>query len=231
MPCGGSTPRAGRRPSGATASAGSTWPTTGFPGGCSNTTRIAALDGLVDADAVTAVWQTALDAPRSTAAEVVRGDPAPGNLLAVNGVRRGDRLRHRGRGQPACRHDRRLAVPGLRHPRGVSFGTRGGRRHLGPGPSLGTDRVAALRARSLTGDPVRAAVPGGAWTPSSPPPCRDARPDAAEPRRLTPPSPTWPGCAAGPPRCRAPSPARTRTPGAAPWPRAAGAAWAWPGSG
>ncbi|WP_328782664.1 aminoglycoside phosphotransferase family protein [Streptomyces canus] len=48
--------------------------------------RIEALDGLVDTDAVTAVWQTALDAPRWDGPPVwIHGDPAPGNLLAVNG--------------------------------------------------------------------------------------------------------------------------------------------------
>ncbi|MGW0836150.1 aminoglycoside phosphotransferase family protein [Streptomyces prunicolor] len=48
--------------------------------------RIAALDGLVDTDAVRAVWRTALDTPRWDGPPVwIHGDPAPGNLLAVNG--------------------------------------------------------------------------------------------------------------------------------------------------
>jgi aminoglycoside phosphotransferase (APT) family kinase protein len=48
--------------------------------------RIAALRGLVDTDAVTAAWEAALAAPAWDGAPVwVHGDPAPGNLLAMDG--------------------------------------------------------------------------------------------------------------------------------------------------
>jgi len=48
--------------------------------------RIAALDGIVDTDAVTAVWEAALAAPAWDGPPVwIHGDLAPGNLLAVDG--------------------------------------------------------------------------------------------------------------------------------------------------
>lgn len=47
---------------------------------------IAALDGLVEADAVTAAWEADLRAPAWTGPPVwIHGDLAPGNLLAVDG--------------------------------------------------------------------------------------------------------------------------------------------------
>jgi aminoglycoside phosphotransferase (APT) family kinase protein len=49
-------------------------------------TRIAALDGLVDTDAVTAVYEAALAAPAWDAPPVwIHGDPAPANMLATDG--------------------------------------------------------------------------------------------------------------------------------------------------
>lgn len=48
--------------------------------------RIAALDGLVDTDAVTAVYEAALAAPAWDAPPVwIHGDPAPANMLATDG--------------------------------------------------------------------------------------------------------------------------------------------------
>ena len=48
--------------------------------------RIAALEGLADTDAITAVWQSALAAPEWSGPPVwIHGDPAPGNLLARHG--------------------------------------------------------------------------------------------------------------------------------------------------
>lgn len=48
--------------------------------------RIAALDGLVDTAAVTAVWETALAAPAWDGPPTwIHGDPAPGNLLVADG--------------------------------------------------------------------------------------------------------------------------------------------------
>lgn len=48
--------------------------------------RIAALDGLVDTDAVDAAWETALAAPAWDGPPVwIHGDPAPGNLLSAGG--------------------------------------------------------------------------------------------------------------------------------------------------
>jgi aminoglycoside phosphotransferase (APT) family kinase protein len=48
--------------------------------------RIAALDGLTDTDALTAVWQAGLDAPAWDGPPVwIHGDPAPGNLLVSGG--------------------------------------------------------------------------------------------------------------------------------------------------
>jgi aminoglycoside phosphotransferase (APT) family kinase protein len=48
--------------------------------------RIAALDGLVDTDAITAVYETALAAPAWDAPPVwIHGDPAPTNMLARDG--------------------------------------------------------------------------------------------------------------------------------------------------
>jgi aminoglycoside phosphotransferase (APT) family kinase protein len=48
--------------------------------------RIAALSGLVDTDALTAVWEAALAAPVWDGPPVwIHGDPAPGNLLSVDG--------------------------------------------------------------------------------------------------------------------------------------------------
>ncbi|MFE7612849.1 aminoglycoside phosphotransferase family protein [Streptomyces celluloflavus] len=47
---------------------------------------IAALKGLVDTDALTAVWEAALAAPAWDGPPVwIHGDPAPGNLLTVDG--------------------------------------------------------------------------------------------------------------------------------------------------
>jgi aminoglycoside phosphotransferase (APT) family kinase protein len=47
--------------------------------------RIAALEGLADTDALTAVWQTALGAPAWDRPPVwIHGDPAPGNLLTAH---------------------------------------------------------------------------------------------------------------------------------------------------
>lgn len=48
--------------------------------------KIAALVDLVDTDAVTAVWEAALAAPAWDGPPVwIHGDPAPGNLLAIDG--------------------------------------------------------------------------------------------------------------------------------------------------
>jgi len=48
--------------------------------------KIAALDGLVDTDAVTGVWEAALAAPVWDGPSVwIHGDPAPGNLLSTDG--------------------------------------------------------------------------------------------------------------------------------------------------
>nr|WP_277994189.1 phosphotransferase [Streptomyces sp. MST-110588] len=48
--------------------------------------RIQALEGLVDTEAVTAVWESGLAAPAWDGPPVwIHGDPAPGNLLAVDG--------------------------------------------------------------------------------------------------------------------------------------------------
>ncbi|MGD3108870.1 aminoglycoside phosphotransferase family protein [Streptomyces sp. YGL11-2] len=48
--------------------------------------RIAALEGLVDTDALTAVWQAAASAPAWEGPPVwIHGDPSPGNVLAVDG--------------------------------------------------------------------------------------------------------------------------------------------------
>ena len=48
--------------------------------------KIADLDGLVDTDAVTAVWESALAAPLWAGPPVwLHGDPAPGNLLSIDG--------------------------------------------------------------------------------------------------------------------------------------------------
>jgi aminoglycoside phosphotransferase (APT) family kinase protein len=48
--------------------------------------RIAALEGLTDTDALTAVYEAALAAPAWSGAPVwIHGDPAPGNLLARDG--------------------------------------------------------------------------------------------------------------------------------------------------
>ncbi|GJF34370.1 aminoglycoside phosphotransferase [Kitasatospora sp. NE20-6] len=48
--------------------------------------RISALEGLVDTDAVTAVWETALAAPAWDGPPVwVHGDPGPANMLARDG--------------------------------------------------------------------------------------------------------------------------------------------------
>lgn len=48
--------------------------------------KIAALEGLLDTDAVTAVWEAALAAEPWDGPPVwIHGDPAPGNLLAVDG--------------------------------------------------------------------------------------------------------------------------------------------------
>lgn len=48
--------------------------------------KIAAWDGLADTDAVTAVWEAALAAPKWDGPPTwIHGDPAPGNLLATDG--------------------------------------------------------------------------------------------------------------------------------------------------
>lgn len=48
--------------------------------------KIAALEGLLDTDAITAVWEAALRAPAWDGPPVwIHGDPAPTNLLAVDG--------------------------------------------------------------------------------------------------------------------------------------------------
>jgi aminoglycoside phosphotransferase (APT) family kinase protein len=48
--------------------------------------RIAALEGLVDTDALTAVWKAALSAPAWDGPPAwIHGDPAPANILMLDG--------------------------------------------------------------------------------------------------------------------------------------------------
>lgn len=96
------------------------------------------LHGVVDTEALAAVWSDALRVPGPRATLWVHGDLQPGNVLVADGrLRRGHRLRLHGPGRPGGRPDRGLVPAAVRAEAGLPHEGRRGRGRVGPGPRLG----------------------------------------------------------------------------------------------
>jgi aminoglycoside phosphotransferase (APT) family kinase protein len=124
-------------------------------------TAIAALDGRIDARAVTAVWEAALETCWAAAPVWVHGDMAAGNLLVLDGdlsavIDFGCSCV----GDPACDLRRRLDLPRGRGPRGLPRSPAPRRRNLGARPRLdpveSADRLCWPRLQSPQRREIRA---------------------------------------------------------------------------